>query len=494
VHLVYSFLPGNIFYHVGQFLAIVFYVYPRYEYDKEASGVSFGLEEAYTAEMIDFYSVRDIRNKGLSGDKVVFVYDFSQINGDDLEKLLSEKVSSKIIFYEKPYPWLSAETLSNLIDKYNVTVGFLELNYSTDLVREALSLRKKENSTMMFRVHTIKPEEIENLSLDYNMVLRRWIRARNERSVDFFWIQPPPLSLNISYNEYGIQLAGIINPVNVIENPIPKNYFPFQVLLVAGGLGIVFFYSPFFLILSVVVFLVFQFSTGFSDASLYLAGLCGTFGITGIFRQFRNHESSPVMKFFSVVALAFTLGILINALSFSFESVNQIFLPHGVKFVLLFLPCLVFLKEFLNYGINELKGKLHWTDLMFIIFVILFALYYIMRSGNSGFVLSIERKFRDSLEIFIGIRPRFKVIIGIPALWLYFKNQHLCFGRYSFLVPVLGSVSLCSIINSFQHVHSPIQAIFFRELLGLLIGLAIGIIISFFLPKGKKQINTDKPY
>ncbi len=47
---------------------------------------------------------------------------------------------------------------------------------------------------------------------------------------------------------------------------------------------------------------------------------------------------------------------------------------------------------------------------------------------------------------------------------------------------VLGNAKLCSIVNAFQHVHTPITIIFLRELLGIVIGTAIGMLIGVLLP------------
>jgi hypothetical protein len=153
------------------------------------------------------------------------------------------------------------------------------------------------------------------------------------------------------------------------------------------------------------------------------------------------------------------------------------------------LPFLVFLREFALYGYKDLGSKLHWADLLVLIVVVLFGVYYIIRSGNSGFVLTAERQFRDQLEVLLGIRPRFKEVFGIPALWLYIFGKHKQFGRYSFLIPVLGVVGLCSVVNSFQHVHTPIFAILYREITGVVIGTLIGVLLSFLFGRKKPSSN-----
>lgn len=471
-------------------VAFFLYVYPRYEYDRKASAVAIGFEEAYTGEMIDFFTVTPIQNTGLSGERIVYVYDFSKIPLKDLEALLAKRKNQKVIFYETPYKELDATQFALLLDRYSIEVGFLELNPVSALVREALLLRAKDVADTVaytqyekvFRVHTVKPAEVINLGLDYKMVLRRWLRAKEERSIDFFWVQPLPDSLSVSYAEYGVALASFFNTSRTIVKEPVNTFLIFQIILIAGCICLIFFYSPFVALLCAVFLFIFGFSKGFLDMNLYLAGLTGTFGMAGIFRDLRKLDYNPTLKYAAMIVFSIFLGVTINALSFSYESVNGILLPHGVKLLLFYLPALVFLREFLYYGLKGLKGRLHWSDFVLVIGIGLLLLYSLMRSGNSAFVLNIERKLRDGVEMILGVRPRLREIIGIPCLWLYFRKKYLAFGRYSFLIPVAGAMGICSIVNSFQHVHTPIDIIFLRELLGIGIGTAIGIIIGIFLP------------
>jgi len=196
----------------------------------------------------------------------------------------------------------------------------------------------------------------------------------------------------------------------------------------------------------------------------------------------RKIEFNTSLKYTAIIIFSLFLGVTLNALSYSFESVNSLLLPHGVKLLTFYLPMLVLIRELLYYGIKGLKARLHWSDFALVIGLVLAILYSLLRSGNYAFVTNFERQMRDSLEMLLGVRPRFRELIGIPALWLYFRDKHRGFGRYAFVIPVLGAIGLCSIVNSFQHVHTPITIIFLRELLGIVIGTAIGMLIGVFLP------------
>lgn len=451
-----------------------------------------GFEDGYSAEIIDFFSVRDIDKIGLAGERVVFVYDFREIPENKLDEYLKMRQGMKVIFFEKPYEDLSADTLAEKLDIYNIEVGFLELNASSELIRQAILKRVSENQEKLFRVHTIKPAEIEKLNLDYEMVLRRWVRAWKERSIDFFWIQPLPSSMNKSYNEYGFDVVSMLQTTRNIEIHKPFSLSYLIALIIVGCFLLILFYSPLMAGISVIFLVIVFLTQGYYEFILYLSGLTGTFGITAIYRELRGIQYSGALKYFSIIAFAFVLGILLNALTFNFLTVSQLLLPRGVKLLLFYLPALVFLREFAYYGAKEMKSKLHWTDLLIIIFFVLFVIYYIMRSGNSALVLNFERKFRDWLEIVFGIRPRLKEIIGLPALWLYFNNKHRAFGRYSFLVPVVGVMGLCSIVNSFQHIHTPFLTVILREVIGSGIGIGLGVLIGFFIQPYKSQEYEEK--
>ena len=429
-------------------IAVFVYVYPRYEFDRSNSEVTLGFENSYNADIQNFYAMRDISELGLAGEKVVYIMDFDSLNADNtrIEELISSRDGVKITFIGNP-PDISPESFAKLLDKYNIEIGFLELNQVTNWMRKVIQNRAEPFQKSLFRVHTVKPAEIEKLNLSYPMVLRRWIRAKQERSIDFFWLQPLDPEF-VSYEKYGQDIANILNPSDTITTAVPNINYLFRSILIAGSISIIYFYSPLFAIISLGLFIFFVFNNTLNDATLYLAGLTGAFGITGIYKYLRDLKYSPFLKFLSLILSAFVLGITINALSFSFESVNQIYMAHGVKLTLFYLPFLVFLREFAVYGYKDLGSKLHWADLLVLIFIVLFGVYYIIRSGNSGFVLTAERQLRDQMEVILGIRPRFKEVFGIPALWLYIFGYHKRFGRYAFLVPVLGAIGMCSIIQS----------------------------------------------
>ena len=288
-------------------IAVFVYVYPRYEFDRSNSEVTLGFENSYNADIQNFYAMRDISELGLAGEKVVYIMDFDSLNADNtrIEELISSRDGVKITFIGNP-PDISPESFAKLLDKHNIEIGFLELNQVTNWMRKVIQNRAEPFQKSLFRVHTVKPAEIEKLNLSYPMVLRRWIRAKQERSIDFFWLQPLDPEF-VSYEKYGQDIANILNPSDNIKTAVPNINYLFRSILIAGSISIIYFYSPLFAIISLGLFIFFVFNNTLNDATLYLAGLTGAFGITGIYKYLRDLKYSPFLKFLSLILSAFVL-------------------------------------------------------------------------------------------------------------------------------------------------------------------------------------------
>lgn len=482
-----------LFFFIGLF-SIFWYVVPRHEYDMGASPVALGFDERYVGEMASFYLMHDATQMGPRSSRVIYVFDFSIHSMDQLEPSLESRKGHKVIFFEQPPDALTPQSLAEMLDQYEITVGFLEMNPVSELVRQALALRAPDQQNQVFRVHTIKTQEPVNLGLSYPMILRRWIRAKQERSIDFFWIQPLAQEIGVDYLQYGIDMARLfsMNP-EIVTIPVPVQTW-FQVLLIIGGCALLISYNP-YLFLGVLGYLAWVFIQRGDPLSAF-SGMVAALGIAGVFREYRSMGSSPLVKYLTLIALATIIGIMVNAMNFRFETVYQILLPQGVKLTLFFLPFLVFLREFALYGAKNMKVRINWSDLMLLIVLLLVGIYAITRTGNSALVLNIERQFRDWLEITLGIRPRFKEVAGYAALWLYLFNRHHTLGRYAFLVPVLGVIGITTTVNSFQHVHTPLLTVFLRQMMSIGIGTLFGIGISLVLPRNievSREHTTASP-
>lgn len=105
-------------------------------------------------------------------------------------------------------------------------------------------------------------------------------------------------------------------------------------------------------------------------------------------------------------------------------------------------------------------------------------LYYVGRSGNTTIlpIGSFELEFNRWLERLLYARPRLKeIFVGHPALvagaWLAHTGRRELLGWLLFLAAI-GQVSL---VNSFEHIRSPLWLSLARSFHGLWLGLLVGL-------------------
>ncbi len=101
----------------------------------------------------------------------------------------------------------------------------------------------------------------------------------------------------------------------------------------------------------------------------------------------------------------------------------------------------------------------------------------LIRSGNAptAFIPALELKMRALLEEVLVARPRTKeFLFGHPALMLaaffYRRGERLT----ALLLAVAGSLGLVSLVNSFEHLRTPVLFSLLRSLNGLALGLLAG--------------------
>jgi uncharacterized membrane-anchored protein YitT (DUF2179 family) len=101
--------------------------------------------------------------------------------------------------------------------------------------------------------------------------------------------------------------------------------------------------------------------------------------------------------------------------------------------------------------------------------------FYVGRTGNNGMSFSFELAFRDWLENTLYSRPRTKeFLIGFPlfVLGLYVLKTNKLFGR---ILMVGGVIGFLSIMNTFTHLHMPLDMSILRTIYGLIFGFIIGL-------------------
>jgi len=108
----------------------------------------------------------------------------------------------------------------------------------------------------------------------------------------------------------------------------------------------------------------------------------------------------------------------------------------------------------------------------------------VARSGNdSGVGVSgTELRFRSILDKVMYVRPRTKeFMIGYPALLagIAFALR----GRRQYAAPlvVVGSIGLVSALNTFCHIHTPLQLSVLRVANGAIVGLLVGAVVYWVI-------------
>ena len=189
------------------------------------------------------------------------------------------------------------------------------------------------------------------------------------------------------------------------------------------------------------------------------------------------------LAFFAVSMLTVIGATITNALLSETVYLNAIFSFRGVK-VAYFLP-LIFTTA---YALLRSPHRLHKENLEKILSgknlisgAVLLGLigFYLVRSGNdTGAVSGFERVFRNLLQQFFGIRPRFKEFLtGHPSLALlpFFVSVPW----FALALLILATAGQVSIFNTFMHLHTPYLLSLGRVSWGILLAIPLALLAYF---------------
>jgi len=480
----------NLLIFVG-ILLIFFHFLERYYIDipnlKVVIGIPANLMEKHNIESRKVVSIHKI-NERVSEKNPIFVFNFETEDYKELESFLKNSLGIKIFFLGKP-PEIDVKKFIKLLDQNEVVLGIVEFDDSTGFLNWVTQNRIRKD--LVFRVHRIKDKEYESLNLNLKMALSRWKRAVLERSIDLLYVTPPPEKFGVSYQKYlrliEKELSGyVVSDLRWIKNARVR--FSIYFALIAGLLLFA-SYSPLFtLIYILTLFSILLKGQSFSVLATY----SGIMGPVAVFAVVNRKVEHPIKKMMFYAFFAILVGYIINSMLSTGIFLNQIFFFRGVKLSLMTLPALVMIKEILNPENQIFKTRFNRIDLLVTLIIVAGGFYYILRSGNTSLALTFERQFRDLLERMLFVRPRFKELVGYPFLLLYSFNQQKFFKRYSFLVPVIGSIAIVSTINTFCHIKAPLWLSTLRSIEGVIIGYTLGGIFYYFLGKFSKTKRMDR--
>jgi hypothetical protein len=183
-------------------------------------------------------------------------------------------------------------------------------------------------------------------------------------------------------------------------------------------------------------------------------------------------------------------GVIVYSLLTSVATFAKMEAFHGVMLARS-LPVLIALVFFFNlkslawtdwsrnlYGrVNRALGyQVSYLDLALILILGAAMGVALLRSGNDFGMLvsSPETTVRGTLEQLFGVRPRTTELLGNFSLIAFFML--LPWGHRSLLLLLAaGTMALCSVVNTFSHLHTPIMISIERALLGLAISLVVAL-------------------
>ena len=112
------------------------------------------------------------------------------------------------------------------------------------------------------------------------------------------------------------------------------------------------------------------------------------------------------------------------------------------------------------------------------VFVVLLV---VTRSGNDSAVgvSPLELKLRSLLDLLMPARPRFKDLIGHPALLVAFTLAARGYRKWAFPFLLIGAIGLSSMLDAFCHLHTPLVVALTRDLIAIAISLLIFFLILY---------------
>jgi len=290
-------------------------------------------------------------------------------------------------------------------------------------------------------------------------------------------------------------IGAVIGAVLLLKSFLPMRE-RYSVLL--AGIGSLFVFAAFYIMPN----------TSELIASLALAIVFGCLGAT-LFTALSKHYADKYSKdagvfkiigagaltLIAAVALALIGGLFTAAPISSIGYMLELDIFRGVK-VSQLLPIAYFAIAYLAYfGYGDRKttpGKLEFNDLkdlfnlnikMWMMFLAAIlggmGVYYIMRTGHDSSVevSSIEMLARNELENLLLARPRTKeFLIAFPSVMMMVYASVRRFKKWSIVFGIGGLIGVTSVINTFEHIRTPLYLGLVRTGYSLLFGIIVGII------------------
>lgn len=431
---------------------------------------------------------------------------------NETEKLTVIFEGDTILGYPNHLPIVEEKLRSN-----QLRLGVVEFTSRLGVKKLALALPES-----VIRVHTIPEKEMALLSR--KQAVQRYIRAARERGIKILFIRPFFQGYHeesmVDFNVQFIRMIAAelvtqnkrIEALNLTPSNTYKSATTWEILALSLGvfttiiflanfffrvtfwrfiaintLFISLFYSSLFLngilvwvqvmaLITAIIFPCFAMISQFSSESnsrqasskkstsslfflLKVVGLTliGALLIVGFLSDITFIEG--VSRFIGIKA-SFIIPLILITIFYFFR-------PHRLPSILYIL------KRIVHMPVNA-------SGIVAIVFSLTFIVLLLLRSGNYIPMpqLLYEEEFRKFLEKTLFVRPRTKeFLIGYPFLFFsYWAVDRYISRRWIWIFNGVGLVALISVINSFCHIHTPLNISIYRTCIGLIMGIGIGLL------------------
>lgn len=143
-------------------------------------------------------------------------------------------------------------------------------------------------------------------------------------------------------------------------------------------------------------------------------------------------------------------------------------------------------------SLQEIRAGKKYLIVLAVLVLLVVLVLFILRTGDGILPIgTIEQRIRNWLGRILIARPRTKeFVIAWPCFGLAYALCARGARRHSWPFAVLSSIGFASVVNSFCHGSAPVWLSAVRGCLGALIGLAIGLVLTALLHKGKTNARN----
>ncbi len=399
------------------------------------------------------------------------------------------------------YPGYVDELINTLNPTKEKPVGMVEFFHQS-----GLNSMIYKNDMQTVRIHSISDKEMLNFS--EKKAIERYLLSAEERNIrgiflKLFYLDNPMNSYrnNITYvetiSESLIDSGFILDKASIIKYD-KKNivFYGIIVLALLAGIGMIFIKlkNTFLGLLGILgaggligaLFLV-NSLMALKTAALLLVLVYPMLAFVAVLQYeedgIKNNIIIALKNTITISVITFAGGLMMaSLLSFTpfMIKTNQF---AGVKIAhLIPLVLIPFVLIFWNReGFANIKKILNMAiqykvAVLGVIGAAALA-YYLLRTGNqgAGLVSGFENNLRESLNNYLGVRPRTKeFFVGYPLLLLL---TYLGLNKKTWVLLFPAIIGQISLANTYAHIHTPIGVSLQRSALGLIIGLALGLIL-----------------